>query len=79
VPRCGNLSDAVGVTSHPVDEHSKCPCSPPLAINTCRASSCDKTPPSIRASTIAALQGVKHPPGCSDAACASASRGRSLK
>jgi hypothetical protein len=35
--------------------------------------------PSTRASTIAALQRVRHPPGCSDAACASASHGRSLK
>jgi hypothetical protein len=30
VPRGGNLSDAAGVTSHPIDERSKCPCSPPL-------------------------------------------------
>jgi len=31
VPRGGDLSDAAGITSHPINERSKCPCSPPRA------------------------------------------------
>jgi len=82
----GDLSDAAGITSHPVDERSKCPCSPPRT-SSIFPNSDQRLPgqllrqgtPSPRASTIAALQRVRHPPGCSDAACSSASRGRSLK
>jgi hypothetical protein len=94
VPRGGNLSDAAGVTSHPVDERSRCACSPPLDRCLGRSSRAGRgstfpnndqrlpgqllrQDPRTWASTIAALQRAS--PRLFDAACASASRGRSLK
>ena len=79
MPHGGNLSDAAGITSHPVDERSKCPCSPPLDRCLGRSSragrgstfpnSDQRLPgqllrqdtPQYPASTIAALQRLRHP------------------